>query len=563
MSPDHRRLLDPSFERVAVALDSADIVLAERLVNDRLRSPTLAHVRLQQVGSVLDREAAYDAIKQLHDSCGEAMRAHAQRYSRLQWLWYSRRIPSKFVAGNIATTEGSVRALFETACALWAPVDVRFDVDSDTGGIAFAFDDRVALDVLVMVAFARRLHSLQATFRWVGKGAPIEFVAETRPAARPGAALVAAVELYDQRVTHELPQFTRLGTVMSSATGGPLEFMPIGSLWRMPTPEWSTLRHDPFTGERTEILARYSFAGVYFAGVLAMLDGDRLDNDPVWSPIIGSLVIVLTIGYIMHLLRSTDADSSLGTGYTLVRRLELVEIVAKVSASINSSLETAGLRVRVPARFEDFWRDVQSPCKLWPLRPAPIVLETAQGFLLDFANATQRLYTELEYPQTAGDVANYRSRHFELSIQSGVDSSEWRPPPTWQALRGRTLKLDGDALTDIDAVGHRDGTILLISCKSVRYSGEYDSGDWRSVRNAASHIVESVQELRNKIAILKDRWTDITPTLPPYERLVGVVCTPHVFFTPLGIATEFVLPGLRCAASASELQRWIHDIAPG
>lgn len=71
-------------------------------------------------------------------------------------------------------------------------------------------------------------------------------------------------------------------------------------------------------------------------------------------------------------------------------------------------------------------------------------------------------------------------------MQKAIDGSPWRPSDSIHAVRGKPLMRDGKIITDIDAIGVSDEILLLVSCKSIPYSPEYDSGKFESVLSAVS-----------------------------------------------------------------------------
>jgi hypothetical protein len=81
-----------------------------------------------------------------------------------------------------------------------------------------------------------------------------------------------------------------------------------------------------------------------------------------------------------------------------------------------------------------------------------------------------------------------RAAHFEGEIQKVIDRSQWNPDNALRQVRGRALRLNGQTITDIDAVGSQNGTMLLVSAKSRVHTARYDAGDHKQVRNTAEAI---------------------------------------------------------------------------
>jgi hypothetical protein len=52
--------------------------------------------------------------------------------------------------------------------------------------------------------------------------------------------------------------------------------------------------------------------------------------------------------------------------------------------------------------------------------------------------------------------------YFEREIQRVIEGSQWNPRDDIRRLRGRTLRFAEKNVTDIDAIGERNGALLVI-----------------------------------------------------------------------------------------------------
>jgi hypothetical protein len=100
--------------------------------------------------------------------------------------------------------------------------------------------------------------------------------------------------------------------------------------------------------------------------------------------------------------------------------------------------------------------------------------------------ATYAIRDSLEYTAETGAVANVRSKHFEAAVQQKIDETKWRPEGEARKLIGLKLKLGKNEVTDTDAAGESNSTLLLVSCKSRLKSRDYDIGKYSVMRNAAT-----------------------------------------------------------------------------
>jgi hypothetical protein len=201
----------------------------------------------------------------------------------------------------------------------------------------------------------------------------------------------------------------------------------------------------------------------------------------------------------------------------------------------------------------------------WPPLPGPILRPSGDGVFVDLEAATNRLYRMMALTPSGDTIANIQGRHFEDVIQNRIDASAWAPVPELRNIRGNNLRrLDGTFIADLDAVGEFGDTLLIVDCKSTPYAAEYDAGFYTAVRNIQSTLLGKLANWTRVIDELK-----VSPVGPNYNfsrfsRIAGIVCTPHVFYVPLGAATQTVVtsPGgvpLRTVSSYSEMDRFLTD----
>jgi len=202
----------------------------------------------------------------------------------------------------------------------------------------------------------------------------------------------------------------------------------------------------------------------------------------------------------------------------------------------------------------------QSKGSLWPLRPGPPVRRMQSKVCIDLEAATMQLNNLLYFFPTGGKPDNFRGQHFEIAVQKIIDASSWCPPENIKRIRGLPLRHSSrgkNAVTDIDALGVREDILLIVSCKSIPYSEYYDAGDYSAVRSAISTIQEAVKQWNEIKTFLERNPTGNNYDLSDYRQIIAVVCTPHVYYAPLGQPTYFIASGLCAAVSYQELKTWL------
>jgi hypothetical protein len=129
-------------------------------------------------------------------------------------------------------------------------------------------------------------------------------------------------------------------------------------------------------------------------------------------------------------------------------------------------------------------------------------------------------------------------------------------------MRRRDLRLDGITIGEIDAVAAKGGVALLISCKSTVYSQAYDQGRFQTIRNARTMVERAVDRWRDLIGRLETRRQGDNFDLTAYERVIGVVVTPHVLYVEPPLLDEYATDGLRWSSSSNELISWLRGGEP-
>lgn len=188
---------------------------------------------------------------------------------------------------------------------------------------------------------------------------------------------------------------------------------------------------------------------------------------------------------------------------------------------------------------------------------SPLRRLAGDAFLVDLYGASEGLLRLLGRPESiVGAQANYWSEHFEEHLQRMIDTTTWAPPPKIRELHGRTLRIEGEDVTDIDAVGVRGSTLLLVSAKGRAFTDAYDRGTHASIREALDHALRAHESLLRVLHRLRERPVGDNYDFTAFSTITGVVAYPFLPFVPAGSGTAEVLPGLPAVVSSAELERF-------
>jgi len=484
-------------------------------------------------------------------------------YGYVRWLWYLRRIPTALFAGTYSTTTAYDMALAETLCSSFDKQDTAENPDR----IRFKIDDSTVRHISRLVGAVRVLSQLHTAYRCIGKGATLDLT-HAWPLWHASAPIRDAMRIYDSR--HDAIQTMELrglGIANASADAQSLErgleagmvkemFLFIrSSEYRAPVnaPD----QHGQLRDQT--VAASYALSALSLERLLDPYNIAPAISTPAYVAELEPLIILLMLWPAFAAKMPWTLASALQTGYFFTRESEfrrlfefwspdLVAILQKSHPSIPWNADYASWRARLAALVPS----------QWPLRPSTAVREYGQALLIDVATASSAILTRARSDRTQSELANSRAFAFELQVQSIIDASSWKPSEDLSAVRGRTLRIDGKAVTDIDAIGFERDALLLVSCKSIIYDDDYDRGVFRVVRNVQDTVDNAVANWSKILATLRAHPLGDNYDFTKVKSMVGVVCTPYVAYTSASETLADVIDGLRACVAASELALWLN-----
>jgi len=563
---------DKPTEDIDEAITDRMIVEAARYVV-RDFQPTLDRICLPP--GVVSRTVQGEDAAAILRSCIEAATAALERitrgYSSVRWLWMLRRLPRRVFEGELSTTLGYDSGLAEVVSSSGSGRSRPLRLDNAIR--AYPLDNTVVKRVLRYAAAARRLSQLHTDYRWVGKGASITF----RRGRWPNEILAddllrASVRLYDKRAELGGPG-ARMGTDVFQMVGSSLnlaevlavfEARPVDMLIRLvaidrafpfpvPAPD-ADISQPGYT--RLLVHAKYMPVPVTLDQLEKLINEVSGSATSLFDKPAAALLYLLAWipGYAM--VHRAGLLGMLTTGYLLSERRLFEENIRDDFSSVPEFLRGVMASAGVHSADDVLEQLDAVRGNTWPLAAGPILRHENEVTAVDFVAASRRLESSIEFPRIQGPVANARAEHFEDRVQHALDESRWAPVPEARQLRRRTLRVGRD-LTDVDAIGSFGDTVLLVSCKSLVYTSEYDQGEYRAVRNAATVVRDAKSRWDAVIAVLRQHPRGDNYDLRSYARIVGVVCTPSAIWIEMGPATEFVVGNLRAVSSLAELREWL------
>jgi hypothetical protein len=485
--------------------------------------------------------------------------------SSAHWLYLLRRLSRHLLAGQQPSTWTNRQLTAEVLTGM-AAVGRANGTTSDDDMLQFAVSADLIPSLLRLLACAKLHVDLSGLFRWCAKGAALQF-----PGADAGvgafvkvvksAELEAAVRLYDERHAEEGQSDIGWRSTSGIHLPGQLDETGDGVVLAAIPAEPRTLTIDadilrehvaiPSGVSQVEVAVRFHTVAVGVVQIASLMRQGYWADRPLLG-LLACLRIALNAG-------TATALNVAQRGYTVFPAERFESLLA---TGLND-LRTLFPDVVRNEQMADILPELLARRGMvWPLRPGPIVRRSGDNVLLDIAAASSNLLAELSVPGTGGGrLPNVRGRAFEQNVQEIVDDSPWRPGETLRDLRGRSLRVGGRTVTDIDAIGERDGILLAVSAKSVPYDDDYERGEYRSVRNLADRCDAFVAEWADRLRALSDCPVGDNYDLSPFRGVTGVVVLPFPPFCRIGPATQYAAPGLRALSSLSELKTWVDSAA--
>ena len=527
----------------------------ERIQEARLTSLVRADV-IRPVGT------AGEALANYLDRCEEIVCQEiiedVGAYSKAQWLWYLRRIddrvygrgPDSNYHRNLAEV---ITGLGGAASSSQVPTKNEYPYTEETVD-----------SVCRLAGSVKYLSKILWLKRILARGLTLAFTDDPAlPSPIGGPAYTPALQLYhDRRLKGANSFLSKAGTELTVRARG--EDVPLGIL--VPSRIGVTEQEIEGHGRHGRTIDRISqsYADFWFSIDRVSNLARHLRHHTSWpSNEFWSLALGLRLT--SRLVPSMRAPwlSFLQFSYVSVDYDYLIELFDSVWSNTISEFEGAAPRALLPRNAAAVGEFLQQPCgSVLPLRLGPVIRLDRNLALLDICAAVSSLEATIVFPVEQGRSANVRSGHFETAIQQIIDTSPWRPPSALRELRGRALRHNGQALTDVDAIAAKNHRVLIVSAKSVAASPDYEAGSYRASRNTATTVLQACDDARRVRNTLVTQPKGDNFDFSRYFEIEVVVCTPYLIYVPLGPATVAVYDGLRAAVTLAELNDFLTGRVP-
>lgn len=495
----------------------------------------------------------------------------ALRLSPFGWLWFLRRMPETIFGwgANLESTAAYDRALAEI---LTGRVNVTFHCDPFRvvgGSITYPLDENLVGQVLRLCARVSLFSDIERQYRRASKGTAYRVVGRHLEPERE-AKRDEAIRDFDKRAMQERHALEAGSetVVFAHALTKVDEYKDFILLTAARDQSGFVTRLHKSRSIQPEVTfpARYS---PVFATIDPLLDlvetARQLRPMPIEPGLPELITLLATLALESILLGNEHAFLSIQrAGYALRLHANLNEVYkhpllrharARIENVFGVTLPSTGVGLLQSLQV------LQGSAR--PLVHGPIVrpLDSQQS-AVDVHMATRRVLTVGTGALREETVfRNVVADSFEGLTRRIVRETGKAPSGSIADLVGRTIRSHGRNITDLDAIADVDGTILLISCKSIAATPEHVSGLHRSVRNTADRLEKHV-----------NHWTKILDEVTTCPRgdnydltghqVLGVVITPRLHWAGHGVGQEIAMNradgrSIRMVSSLTELQAFL------
>lgn len=475
-------------------------------------------------GQELEGFRAQRFIARAHAAVAKIARDEVGRLSQRRWLHILRRLPSDWTSDRT----GYVMSLFEAFTGLAGSTNEEEDL-ADRFHIS-ASDGQPLARVAIAIGCMADLH---LAYRQAGRGYRIRISDSGWPVALADERLEAARRTYDARLRtfqQTSRHYPQVGTICVERGAPSFESttMVMGVL-SCKNPDWrvtvdlqdSTIGHATFTN--------FVPKGLSFSP-LRHLHGSDSPSGQLGVRDLATCIAFLAASSTLLTGDSNDQSHALGLGFCQLSRSDVESFFSARFFLAQELLASLGIEQAGPQSSLDLIkRAAEISPKLWPIRIGPLIRHGRDRSILDLHAATERLLSSISAPQ-GGPAANVRSSHFEDVVQTVIDRTPWCPEPSTRVIRSRHLRVGDKVIGEIDAIGRREDTLLVVSCKGRTLTTGLEKGQARAARNVQTLVVESATALDTFARAILANPKGANFDFSWVKAIERCVCLPQPFF---------------------------------
>ncbi|MEX5298220.1 hypothetical protein RCG67_05520 [Kocuria sp. CPCC 205292] len=482
------------------------------------------------------------------------------KYPAAQWLWMLRRVDLQFVSdGDLASTAMEVIRIAENLTG--ESTQTKFRRRASGSLLSFDITDTMMSDLARVLLISGEFKTLYSWQRRVVKGQSIQVCDDDIPSLVPNSVIDTALHLLDFRsmdgplnVWH--PMLRRIPTEDEAAksTKGNTIFVasravPAGQ----GKPEAKkTLELNFQKTLNFKLMLLYVSPHYDGASLSASIGRDEATK-------VAALVILGSALTRFNLTPGMPKDPHAGMarGWIIFNSTLEEWLAANFDDICSPEIWPNYLQDVVPQKSSDIMPLVLGLYDFGGISaPGPLVRRLEGGdIIIDLYALSEELIQRFRFGiSSGGETVNGPADRFELDVQNVIDMSIFAPDSKVRQMRGKSLLDLGRPITDLDAIAVLGNTLIGIDCKNYPTLREYDAGDFRTVRNAASKVKDACSRWAEKMKYLQSHRVGQNYDLSSFDNIVGVVVTPSLMYTGEPSCEEVVFSD---ESSGVEIRRYM------
>lgn len=533
-------------------------------------------------GNHIGPQKALVFLKNMHSIVERGCELILNDKSVYRYIWISRRFPWGFFEGEYATTQLYREDLTNALIYKYGNFEADLSylgVTVDNPEVPVLFNKAGVREFAKFVVHVIALDSIHTGIRWSGKDCRFEVMEgamEVSPLkALPDEDLRTAVDFFDNRAARASGNIQdhllqRTGTAIE--TGKLLEKDSVEEIESSGSVIWLYSRAQidemvpipMFFGEEDQLIK----SNPNYFPLLVSLDDfsdintdDRAPDSSLWDPTLPGALLLSRLCLLYSYYHEVKVDTCFNFGYLIIDYRMAKEMYQNSRSYLIGNLGEIFPNLNFEVEFDEIIdQSMDRSSSILPLHNKSYVskIEPVGNLCVDLHSLFAYIRKSLEYPPEDGNqIASVRGDHFEIATQRRLDRSPWGAPERYRNVRGRHLRKNEDYITDIDSIGYKNGSLLLVDTKSRVFRSEYDAGDYDKVRNLKTNLVKQARKWKEKVEFIRENPEGDNYDFSDCDEIFGVICVPTPIYVPLGVATEEVREKLMRVCTLSELRDWV------
>lgn len=513
--------------------------------------------------SVLSYSNALTLLSPHRDWLLDELHAHLRKFEPFELLWLIRMVPVESMP---------IPAGMRQLARLLVEQQVGIGREGTVYGVGFnniiiiEYTYSQLVDLVRALALAWQYHEVSGLIRATSMGAEYRVAPD---------GTFNEIDLNNRKVISEFIERRDKDRVVLWALGVPEDLMArdrvaLETVWlvnQRDVPADMAIAHydwqnKPTTGKIPErISVRYSVGAVFELGQLLDVFGEHYIDTAIHKVLKPSMLCKIALAMIVTGRENNDLSQFIntttrGVNYLSTQAIHKTNMLAypQVYRHITENYGEA----KLPNCLWDLLRILavdQADSKR--MMTGPAVWFNEDGVLIDLIRVTMSMVTELVHDvRLDGELGNQIGKYHEESVRRIAQKTIVNDKLD---LAGKELRINGNALTDLDAIVQLDRGAILVSCKANQPGHSYYDIEQLGQRYSRGKTIDQYHaDWEETVKFIDSNRVGDNYDLRDVGELHAITCTPMILWHDK-IAEVGDIRGLPCVCSINELNTWVTD----